>query len=74
MKYLLVIILLCGCDCDTSTGGGRFIHHYEKLCVDGVSYLSASGNSHVLTVQVDRNGKPVACETKKASINEAGVR
>lgn len=54
---LLVAVLLPGCGwfdrkVSAVTGGAT------KTCVDGVTYLQFTSGA---AVQVDRNGKPVAC-------------
>ncbi len=61
MKKLFIILFaafaLTGCGkVDRLTAA---ITGYSKVCIDGVTYIQFTSGA---TVQVDRDGKPVACK------------
>jgi uncharacterized protein YceK len=62
-KIILITLMLCVL---TLSGCGRFDRWWagttgsaSKTCVDGVTYLQFTSGA---AVQVDLNGKPVACK------------
>jgi hypothetical protein len=61
MKYLVMAALVAalgGCGNAQRMAAGMTGKGY-KTCVDGVTYLQFPSGA---TVQVDRSGKPVACQ------------
>ena len=61
MKYVILLVmvtLLSGCG-QFDRVKAKVTGNASKVCVDGVSYLQFTSGA---TVQVDPNGKPVACK------------
>lgn len=61
MKYIILAVLalsLGGCGA-LDREIAKFTGDASKTCVDGVTYLQFTSGA---TVQVDINGKPVACK------------
>lgn len=62
LNYVIVMLAFaltltaCGA---VDRGVAKFTGKAAKVCVDGVTYLQFTSGA---TVQVDRQGKPVACE------------
>ena len=61
----MIKILVVSCMVFMVSGCGKYeravanVTGYSKQCIDGVSYIQFSSGA---TVQVDVNGKPIACK------------
>lgn len=55
----LLTILAVGCAQGSCARDRAAWRGYAKLCVDGVSYLQFTSGA---TVQLDKEGRPVACK------------